>query len=141
MPIKLTYGAVREGRLTMAIAKLANEKFPAKLGYDVLKLKKALVQEINTAQELFMKLLKQYAKLNEQGEIDPIHGPNTFEIRDEAKEEWNKELKNFEAIEFEVPVNPLRLDAVPTLTISANELEALEPVLASTDAPALQAVK
>lgn len=128
--IELNYGKIREGDFVMALGKLANyPNFGPKLAYSVAKIQRKVLNEAKGAQELFLKMVKKYAKLDEKGEIAPIPGPGQFTIRDEALEDWKKELEEFSTIKFQIAAHKLTFKDIEKVPLSPNDLIALEPVI------------
>jgi hypothetical protein len=119
----------------MKLANCAQLKSP-KVAYNVAKINARFVDEAKLADELYNKLVEQYAKKAEDGKLEPHEGrPGTFFIPLELTAEWGEKLKEFHAISFEVDRPALNLDEIMVAQLSPVEISALEPVLLYSEAP------
>jgi hypothetical protein len=88
-----------------------------------------LESEQKSAEKLYVKMLKQYADLDDKGEFVPRDGvPNTFVVTKNV-EAYNKALEDFEALSFSMKWRKLPLDDLSDLRLSAAELKALDPIV------------
>jgi hypothetical protein len=130
--IKVKFGNVRDQMFMAAMSKLAHSptfKDP-KAAYNIARIIAKLGQQTDTTNELFVKLLKQYAKLDEKGNFIPVENrPGTFQIPDERSEEWNTKLKEFEAIEFDIDRYAIKLDDIADAKLTPAELNAIHDIL------------
>lgn len=128
----------------MKLANCSGFKSPA-LAINIAKINKALLEESKTADEVFQKLVKQYCKKDEAGEIVPHDGrPGTFVIDDAKVKEWDEKLKEFHSISFDVDrPKILLLDVQTAAPLSPLEIMALDKILLYEDEakPGLKAVK
>ncbi len=135
--LKVTYGQLRDQNFARGVMKLANcaQLKSPKVAYNVAKLNARFVEEAKLADELYNKLIDQYAKKTEDGKLEPHDGrPGTFFIPEERTAEWGEKLKEFHAISFEVDRPALNLDEVMVAQISPAEISALEPILHYSEA-------
>lgn len=132
MAVTLTYQHVRNEAFVKALAKLARfEGFKDfRVAYSIAKFVRKWEQEAQMAQELYLKLVKQYAKLDEKGNVEPVENqPGTFQIPNESVEVWKQAAENFHTISFEIEVKKLPISKLEAVGLSAMELNALEPLL------------
>jgi hypothetical protein len=74
--------------------------------------------------------VKQYAKLDDKGEIKPADGkPGSFEIRDEVVEEWKVKLDEYHNLTAEIPSYRITLDDIADVKLTANEIGAIEELM------------
>ncbi len=116
-----------------------------KVAYNVAKIGRKFDAEAKICQELFIKLLKNYARLDDKGGIAPrtqetldAKGekttqviPNTYEILPEkvADESWAKAAEEFDASEFEVHCHKIKLSDLAGAQMSALDLTVLEALI------------
>lgn len=125
-----------------------------KIAYNVAKIGRKFDAEAKICQELFIKLLKNYAKLEENGELAPredevinaksekvkIKVPNTYQILPEKIEDgsWAKALEEFDASEFEVHCHKIKLADLDGAKLSPLDLTILDPLITELEpAPSL----
>ena len=134
-PATVSYGQFQEATFMRTMAKLTNQPFKnPKTAYSVMKITKAMDTEMNQAQELFIKTLKEYAKLDDKGEIKPMvkdgqEQPGTYEIQEGKIEDWKKAFTEFKAIEADLGWNKIKLNDLEGMSLSANDLDHLETIV------------
>lgn len=130
--IKLTYKDIYERGLSLAWQKLAtcNQfKFPTM--YAVSKIESKLQKASKEADALRTKLVDKFAERDEKGEIKvPVPGQVT--IVADKRDEFQKEMDQWNAIEVVVDREPLKLTDkdVEAAKLSAADLVALEALVA-----------
>jgi hypothetical protein len=108
-----------------------------RVAYNVAKVIRRFDAESTIAQELFLKLVKQYAVLDEKGNIkSPEDKPGTYEIPDEKVADWKKAKEDFDDVEFELDCHKIRLEQLGNAPLSPIDLNALEPLLSELEAVA-----
>lgn len=130
--IKLTYGTLRDKDFFSAVAKINNftDFKDARVMANIARIVKLIDKYQEEANDVFIKLLKQYAKLDEKGEILASPGkPGTYEIKDEVVAEWKEKYKEFCAVEFEIFAKKLNLHDLISAKLSPKDLIALDPLL------------
>ncbi len=137
--LTVTYGQLRDqafGRAMMKLANCSGLKSP-KVAYNVAKINKRLVEEAKLADELYQKLVQEYCKKTDTGEMEPHDGrPGTFVIPEDKADEWQGKLKELNAISFEIDRPKVDLEDVQAAaSLSPAEILSLEPVLVYDDAP------
>lgn len=139
MALKLTYGKLRDrnfGRAFGKVAGYAGYKSPA-VAINLAKINKKLLEEAEIADEQHLALVKQYAQLDEKGEV-VADDKGTWKPKDDAaQKEFEAKLKEFNAVEFEVPGALLRVEDIMAAGVSPLDLSFLDEWLA----PVLEAVK
>lgn len=120
-----------------------------KVAYNIAKIGRKFDQEAKTCQELYLKLLKGYAKLDEKGEIAPreeesvnakgekvmLKVPNTFVILEEKVKDgsWEKALTEFDETEIELHCHKIKLSDLDGAKLSPLDLTVLEPLLSEIE--------
>lgn len=130
--IKLKFGDIRKGEIFQSLGQIAQLPLDQKWAYAVAKIMRKLNAESMTVQELFLKLVKQYAVLDEKGEVAPHNGPGTFKIREEAIAEWQTKIAQFDETDLELSATKIPLQALEKAKLPAVVYLGLEPFL--TDA-------
>jgi hypothetical protein len=130
--LTVTYGQLRDQVFGRALTKLANcsgFKSP-KVTFNIAKINRRVLDEAKLADEVYQKLVRQYCRLDEKGEIEPHEGrPGTFVIPEERGDEWKAKLAEFHAISFEMDRPRIALEDVSPAQLSPAEVMALEPLL------------
>lgn len=136
MSFKLTNRQLKDPAFNQALAKLGAFGFKnAKTAYNVAKVIRKVTQEGAIVQELYTKLIKQYAELDEQGLIKPLPDkPGTFQIKEGSVEEWQKAMDDLLALEFEVPCHKINIDDLDSVGLTATDMAALDVMLYSVEA-------
>lgn len=141
----LKYSHLRSPSFHQALRKLANHPFKdVKSLYNVTRIVKLVQQEGKQCDELFLKVLKGYADLDEKGEIKPINptSPNTFSVPDSKKEEWEKAAKDFHEIEVKFERHKVTPEECVLAGLTANDMVELDPMLSELSTkPDLAVVK
>jgi hypothetical protein len=132
--IKLKFGTVRRGEIFDSLGHIAQLPLDQKWAYRVAKIMRKLNEEVKTIQDLFQKLVKQYAVLDENGEIKPITEdgqvkPGTYEIDPAKMEEWRKKLTEFDNETCTLDVEKLPLAALEKSRIPAVVYVGLDALL------------
>ena len=142
--LKVTYGQMRDESFKRGLQKISNcagLKSP-KVAYNVAKISGRFMEEAKLSDELWNKLVHEYAKKDEKGELEPRQGhPGTFWVPEENAAVWLEKLKEYNAIFFEIDRPPLSLDEVMVANLTPLEINALETLLAFDEAPVSEPVK
>lgn len=127
MPITMTLRAVLEAQA--ALDRLAGERLPVRLAYNVAKLVKLVRVEIGDFHEQRMKLVKEYGLARPATEAElPIHGPEVIEVPPDKIAAFQKELEALVAEPVRFDRAPLQLaDTFPNITPA--DLIALGPLV------------
>lgn len=120
-----------------------------KVAYNIAKIGRKYDSEAKICQELWLKLLKNYAKLDDKGNIAPrmqesinakgekvsTKVPNTYEILPEKVEDgsWEKATIDFDATEFEIPCHKIKLADLAEAKLAPMDLMVLEPMIDDTE--------
>ncbi len=144
----MTYGQLRDATFARATAKMANcSNFKSpKTAYNIAKINRRIIDEAKLADEIYQKIVHQYAKKDEAGELEPHEGrPGTFVIADANVVEWTAKLKEFHAISFDIDRPKILLEEVQAAAaLSPTEIMLLEDLLEYDDGqatPGLRAVE
>jgi hypothetical protein len=137
MPLTLKYKHINTPSFVEALAKLGryDRLKDFKLAYNIAKIIRRFDAESTIAQELFVKLVRQHCKLDENGLIIPADGkPGSFEILEGKETEWVQARKDFDEMEFELDCHKIRVEQLDGAPLSPMELVALEPLLIEMEA-------
>lgn len=133
--ITLTYKDIRQGFFLQAFDRLCNNpNLGPKVSYNVSKIASKVRPQVETCQEKFVELVKKYAILDDKGNIKPINGPGSYEVRPEALEEYKKDLKSFENTTFTIDRFKLTYKDLEKANLAPNEWLGLEPLIVEMEA-------
>lgn len=136
--LKVTYGQLRDTSFSRGVMKIANcaQLKTPQLAYNIAKINARLTEEAKLADELFQKLVDQYAQKDPDGKLTPHDGKKgTFFIPDENAAEWGKKLIEFLAVEVEIDRPAINLDDVMVVGLSPAEISALGPLIYFNESP------
>lgn len=128
----LTNKDLQNENLPLALVKL--EAFPKyndiKVTYNIARSITLIKQRFLKVQNEFFDMLREYAKLDEKGQFIP-HGdqPDSYEIQDDKKEDWQKAIREFEEQSFKIERHKLKLSDISGVGLSPKEINALAPML------------
>jgi len=133
---KLKFADIKSREFMQAYLKLINfnEFKETKVAYNVAKIDRKFQQELKLSQDLYVKLIKQYAVLDDKGEIacrieNETAIPNTYVIDPAKVEAWEVAVKEFDATEFEIPCQKLTLANLEGIQLSPNDFNAIEAMI------------
>jgi hypothetical protein len=134
--MKIKYSTLKDPMFISGMAKVNRCPFPkTRLSYNVSRIVDKVQQEAKRAQDIWIKLVKQYAKMDEKGEfISPEDKPGCYEIPDEKQEEFKVKVEEFENFEFDIDRYPLKLDDLNGSGLSPQEIHTMECVLDVSEA-------
>lgn len=127
---KLTNAAVFSA--LMALSALSERKLPVRAAIQVAKAHRVLREEWEDVEKLREKMIEEYAERDENGEMvrgEEINGQATVKIRQDAREQFNKEWKELLNSEVEVDVTISLADFGSNVEIEPSILDALSPLL------------
>lgn len=127
---KLTNAAVFSA--LMALSALSERKLPVRAAIQVAKAHRVLREEWEDVEKLREKMIEEYAERDENGEKvrgEEINGQATVKIRQDAREQFNKEWKELLNSEVEVDVTISLADFGSNVEIEPSILDALSPLL------------
>lgn len=136
--MKLKYSQLRDPQFVGAMRKLSNYPFKVqKTAYDVMRITNKLTQEEKNAQELYVKMLKQHAKLDDKGNFVPrMDGdkpvPDTFVIDDTSPEKfaaYQKAVEEFGDLEFNLDWRQVTFENLEDCRLTAAELSVLQDII------------
>lgn len=119
-----------------AFRKLANHPFDnVKTLYNVTRIAKLFDLSAKEADELFIKLVKQYCELDEKGRIKPLDPkqPNTYKIPEDKQEAWEAAMKEYNDIEVKFERHKIALEDCMAAKLTAADLLTLEDMVADYD--------
>ena len=114
-------------KLHQVIEKLSKQDLPLPESYKLFKLRKQLQPAIDFRMEQEEKLFEKHRIVEQKG------GSVRFATTEDAAA-VEKALKEMAEMEIDVDITPITLRMIDTITISAEELEALEGVIEWSDA-------
>ena len=94
----------------------------------IAKVVKNIRNEMDIVQEIWIKFLKQFAKLDDKNEF-VSERPGGFEIREEMIEEWKKAIVEWGENESKVQGEKINMNAIKGANLSPNEFIAIEGLL------------
>lgn len=127
---KLTNAAVYSA--LMALSALSERKLPVRAAIQVAKAHRVLREEWEDVEKLREKMIEEYAERDENGEKvrgEEINGQATVRIRQDVREQFNKEWKELLNSEVEVDVTISLADFGSDVEIEPSILDALDPLL------------
>lgn len=107
--IEVTIKEIINGIETMD--ELMKEALPSRAAYQVAKMAKAMSDEYKIFEETRLKLIKQYGKKDDTGEL-VVDEKNQYTIPKEVMEDFAKEFNELTASKVELVVNPIDLDSL-----------------------------
>lgn len=114
-------------KASAALEELMEEKLPYQTAYLLLKRKRELETAVRLFEQEEWKLVNQYAKKDECGQIDWVK-PGAFRFASEKdQQEYAQRMEELREMEIEENHEPIIME--PPEQISANTLEALEGVV------------
>lgn len=107
-----------------------NVNLPLKGAYKINKIRKALEKEGDFYAEEFRKIINEYAKKDENGDIVFNEDGTEIMIQEDLLEKCNKDLENLQNLEVEVDNYNLTIeDLGENLECTPDQLEALMPFM------------
>ena len=110
--------------------KLLQASVPAATALRIARLAQKITAEHKTAYEEYLKLFERYGTRDSAGNI---------RVAEARMEEFRQELEPFLATEISISVDRIRFSAIEQITMTANEIAAVEPFLQFEEAPPAQA--
>ena len=142
--ITLTYKDINSTDFISTMRQLSGVKgLGIKTAYTIAKVMVKMEQEMKVAGELYTKLIKKYAKLDDKGELIPqtktlsekdqadkqVPIPGTFQILPNQEEAFVKEADEFMAISFQLGYNAIPLVELEGSGLSAMQLHIISPII------------
>jgi hypothetical protein len=141
--LEVTYGDVRNPMFKKSFSKVTNSTGfkDIRVVRNIVRIGNLLQKYEEEVQECWIKLLKEYAAVDEKGDFIPNIGPDnqpqagTYRIKEDCVgEAWDKAVKEFNALKFEVSAERMRLHDLVACNLSPAELSYLEPLLTDLSA-------
>lgn len=123
-----------------ALNKLKTMPFSTKTAYKISYIANHVDRHVKQGREVFQTIAKQFAQLDEKGNLvpekdqndNPIPGSFLFKD-DEAKEAFQKEQEEFMNTEHIIPKHKLSVDELGATQLSANDISALAPLFSDLE--------
>jgi len=137
--IKLTHGHLRDPEFMSGLQRIASFKDfkNMKVLYNISRIWAKVEQKALLLDKEFLGLVKQYAKLDEHGNLAPLNGrPGTYDITHltpEKRAEWDEKEIEWKSTAFTIERYPLKLSEINIVGIPATELAALDDILDKKD--------
>jgi hypothetical protein len=109
------------------IERLLQATVPAATALRIARLAQKITAEHKTAYEEYAKLFERYGTRDEAGSI---------QVAEDRMEEFRRELEPFLATEISISVDRIPFSAIDQITMTANEIAAVEPFLQFEEAAA-----
>lgn len=123
-----------------ALSRLKNMQLGVKTSYKISYIADHVERHVKQGREIFGKIAKKYAELDEKGNLKPqlndkdLPIPGTFIFKsDEDRESFDKEQEEFMNIEHEINKTPFSIDELGEVHLSANDISALKPLFSDLD--------
>lgn len=129
--IKIKFAHLNNEDFAKALVRLSNESGWANFqsSYNVAKILRRMKKELQTAREQHVKLLKNYAKMDEKGGfLRAEEGTFPYQIEDEKKAEYDAKMAEFLETEVELDCWPLKEEDLGSIKLTPSEINTLEPI-------------
>lgn len=129
--ITLKYKEINDGAFQQALKKFTQTTaLHPKDAYNVARISDKVGQETRLARELYFKMLKKYAKVDEKGNAIQTNTAPFFEFAEGVdKEAWAKEYEEFLDITFEIRRNKMAVEDLPAnVGLAPADMLALAPL-------------
>ena len=103
------------------------KELPVQVAYKFSKLGKALMEELKLVEDQRMKMIQKYDGVLSEDKTQ-------FSFTPENGEAFQKEMMELLTLPIEVPFQPLPVEKLGNVSLTPNELLALEPILAVAEA-------
>jgi hypothetical protein len=120
--IKLSNRKIVEDVNTLSI--LAQKKLPVKAGFAIAKNLNKIEGILNAYNKERQKLIDRYCEKDEDGKAKVEN--NSYAIKEESKDDFNKESEELLDIENEIEIHKFKLETLDNTEISIVELQAIE---------------
>ena len=129
MKIKLTNERIVN--TTNTLGKLNNSQLPIKVAYAISKNVNKIESELKIYNTEKAKLMDKYCEKDEEGKLKADEYGNV-NIKEEHREDWNRDIKELMSIENEIDIHMIQLDDLlnSNYNISPAELSAIEFMIA-----------
>lgn len=142
--ITLKYKEINNGAFQQALHKFTQTTaLCPRDAYNVARISDKVRQETKHAKDLYFKILRKYAKVDEQGSVVQTNTAPFFEFAEGAdKEAWAKEYEEFLDITFEIRRNKMTVEALPAdIGLAPADLLALESLWVAEETAAENVVQ
>lgn len=138
--IKLTNENLNNFGFQQALGKLRTMPFGTKTAYKISFIGNHVDRHVKQGREVFQKIAKKFAKLDENENLipekdengNPIPGSFLFKD-DDSRDLFNKEQEEFMTTEHIIPKHKLSVDELEGTRLSANDISALSPLFSDLD--------
>lgn len=109
--------------------RIKTHTFPVKTAYKLLKLQKEIAEELAIYKEAYSSIIKEYGKLDEQGQLCYTEDGNSILIKDGCEQECYAKMQELETMDVELSGLSFALEEFDNIELSFEELEALMPFI------------
>lgn len=123
MPFEITRETIlsRHNGFHEAIAEISGKEIQdVQVAYNVGRIKTLIQQETKAAVHDYNELIKSYTKIKDDG---------SWEVPEEKREAWEKDVAEFMAEKIKVNRHKIRLEDLHDVSLTPNCLAALEPLV------------
>lgn len=128
------YKDINDRTFFEALTALSGQTMSTLTSYRVAKIRKRILEEIQTGREVYRTILKNFSNCDEKGEPilnkENVHG---WDIPAEKIEAFEAEQKNFFEITIEMPYAKLTLPEISGTKLTADQIGALDCILDQTE--------
>lgn len=108
---------------------LASAKMPIGTAYRINKIIKQAAEEFQETEKIRREIVNKYGKKDENGELIVDKSNNMVEIEDENRAAFNKEVALLFAEVCEFSGEPIDVELLENISMSSQEISAIEPFL------------
>lgn len=110
-----------------ALSNLNNAQLPVKVAYAISKNVKKIESELKIYNAEKVKLMNKYCEKDEEGKLKADEYGNV-KIKEEHREDWNRDIKELLSIENEIDIHMINLDDLlnSNYSISPGELSTID---------------
>lgn len=130
--LKLKFKNLNDENFSKALAKISVDPGWAtfQAAYNVSKILRRIKNELTSARETHLSILKNYAKTDENGGfLTHKSGGFPFEIKEDLKEEYETKMKEFLETEVELDCTTIKANDIGSVKLTPSEIDTLSPII------------
>jgi len=117
--MKLTNAVLLNSTKTLSI--LSQKQLPIKVSFSIARNVSKINDELKIYNDERQKLIMKYCERDEDGKIVKDENKQ-IKLKDECKEEWNKDMQELLSIENEIDIAKFSIDKIEDILIAPNEI-------------------
>ena len=107
---------------------LVETKMPIEISYKIMKIIQAIEREENFFSKKMNEIIQEFGDKKENGELIFLENGN-IKIKDGKEQECQKEIKELNELEIELPDYKIKLEDLNNISLSPKEIYSLDPIL------------